>query len=81
MQKYGNDQRTEQIRCILCDKHQSVQQKNKQDGQKNSTKESKFFADDRKDHIILSFRDRLDFLSTVAKTLANRPPEPIAYNP
>ena len=63
-----NDQRSEHIRCILCNKEQSVQKIPEQDQHKNTSENPKFLTDNGKDHIVLSLRNASQFLDTVSKS-------------
>ena len=68
------NQRSEQIRRILCNHSKTVQHKYKQQDDNRRTEYAKLLADDRENHIILRLRNCPELLCAVAKPLAEKAP-------
>ena len=72
--KYARrDQRSIQIRCILGDKHQPVQQKPEQEKDDKRPEYPQLLTDHHQDHIILGLRDHPQLLGAVAKPFPEEP--------
>ena len=63
----ADDQRSKKIRCILRDKKQSVEKISKQEQKDHASHDPQFLTYDRKDHIVLRFRNTSELLDTVSK--------------
>ena len=66
----AHKQGAKHIRCILCNKKQSVQQITKQRQNHDRAKNPQFFTNNGKYHVILCLRHTSKLLNTVSKTSA-----------
>ena len=69
----STDERTRQIFCAHGSYTQTPEQNSKQKNKKGSSCNSHLFTYDRKDHIILRFRNKAQLLNTVSKSPAKNP--------
>src|SRR5699024_6280622 len=68
----ADDHRTVKVRRILRNKEQAVQKIPEQCQHNEAAEHSQLFADNRKNHIVLCFRYRSQFLCTVAPTFSEK---------